>query len=174
MATAEENAYDKLIEKLLDAANEVREDKLFGTTLAMQAMIDYLQAIGAPRETLVPFGEAFILLAEAAFAKDHIGKSGPKHQKLGKLASLSAAAAAVTIIKDINGCLVSDAVRQVSRATGIDSNELKKFRDALHRGTAHRLADLHYQGHLETIRPMTAAQRDAFLVSVKRLHRLYL
>jgi hypothetical protein len=118
--------------------------------------------------------QAFFLMSEAAFAEAHLGKGGPKHKKLGKLAALSAASAAVTVVKETNSCSVDDAAHRVSRATGIGSAELKKFRDNLHRGTAHPLADSFYKTDLKKLRPMPSTEIDSFLVAVKKLHRLYL
>jgi hypothetical protein len=114
-------------------------------------------SVGVPDEKLFPLMIAAVRLQELKEANRRQGKSGPKPMPFGKMAALSAAAAVVTNLK--TACSVTEATRKVARAMGIAPTEVQKFRDTIHRGTAHPLASAIYKRYLTGEFDLAALQR---------------
>ena len=159
MSKPKNKAYDELLAGLDLACKDARPAvRLAGPIIACIAAQRYLAAAGVPDDKLVPLVIATIRLQELQEASRRDGKPGPKPIPFGKMVALSAASAVVTNLK--TACSVPEATRRVARAIGVPAAELQKFRDTIHRGTAHTLASKIYRGYLTDHLDVAGLQRS--------------
>lgn len=124
-------------------------DRNGGPDGALFAIFDYLVATGIPEEKLHALAFVTAFITEVMMRARKRGRPGPKGRMVLSELSLSIAGAAVTKRKR-HGEL-DNVVRKVSGATGIPGPEIKKFRNAVHRGTSSELATSMYQDTLKRL-----------------------
>lgn len=172
--SVQEKAYEELLCALTAANKKIFGKGFVGEMEAVMAIVKYLEALGAPSEAISPFAALILTLAESAWSGHVEGKSGPKGRRLGEQGALAAASAAVTVLKTRRSCHVDAAVKDVASVTGIPGNEIRKFRDSLHRGTTNKTADMKYQADITKLSEASDSEIGEYLKLTRKLYRLYL
>ncbi|ODS02086.1 hypothetical protein AUC71_02440 [Methyloceanibacter marginalis] len=156
-------AYDKLIAALESAWKKTRRNHLHGQMLAVKAVDRFLGEMDAPRSARQPLIWTFLTLMRSDWINRTRGKPGPKPKSFNHLCGLSGAAAVVSVMKERCGCRVGDAVAKVAKATGIPGEEIRKFRDAIHRGTTDDLSNSLYRITLDEFKDASDDELDGRL-----------
>jgi hypothetical protein len=169
----ENDAFKKLLGDLEQASRKLSTKNLMGQTSAVFAVAIYLKEVGVDRGLLQPLLHAGMSLLESNERIRHKMKPGPRAEPFGVSVALVSAAAAVTVLKRKASCKVEEAAKSVSRATGIDWRDIKKFRDTIHRGTAENCWDATYNQDITELSGVSDDEFKAYLERIRSIYRCY-
>lgn len=170
-----DEAYEKLLRDLEKARKKHSPRSLAGTDIAVAAAHDYLKAIGVPSELLNPLAYTAVILLESHIANQQKGKPGPRtgRRLLREMAALTEAAAIVTTLKEKKWASIPEALSRVSSATGINREELRKFRDSIHRGTTDVLTNTLYDGYVADLAGASREEINESLRGTRAVYRVF-
>lgn len=135
---APEEARDKLVEALTIVRQQSLQAQDDWQASLLHTFMKYLQAIGIDRELTQPVFQMYLQEWERVTKlrqREEKGRS-PRSQPPAKALAMNAAAACVTALHDRGDAFsVDKATDMVAGASGLDKSEIKRWRDALNRGT---------------------------------------
>jgi hypothetical protein len=132
-----EEARAKLIEQLGIVLEQFDKGDDDWQPSLLHTFFKYSEAIGVERKLLVPILKMYIdgreQVLKARRREDGVSSKFVPHNRA---LALTAAAACVTVLKNRGDMAsIGKAIEAVSKASGLEQKEIKKFRDGLHRAT---------------------------------------
>jgi hypothetical protein len=136
----------------------------------LKLLVRYFRDTHMPPDLVAP------LVRRMGFLADDLSKAERRERgvsgsarSFNELSALATCAATITVLKE-RGKRVPAAVREVSKASGIDERTLKGFRDGFNRGTHSAYATALYRDQVAEMRAMQPSEFD--LQALARIRNL--